>query len=146
MLSLEVSPQRLCVSYSKEKVVAAVEEPREHSSTNPSKWTSPPPRHVGLLTSDSRVGYQERHNLVARVRGPEVHSSDLNVRVLGEPQASALQLKKVRITEDEEVGENVPDQRRPSKHDQHDQLDQRKHRCNLHRWGIYVWIVNYTAL
>lgn len=81
----------------------------------------------------------ERGTLQARVYRPEVHSSDLNVRVSGEPQASALQLKKVRITEDEEVGENVPDQRRPSKHDQ---LNRRKHRYNLHCWDIYVWIVN----
>lgn len=115
MLSLEVSPQRLRVTYSKEKVVAAVDEPREHSSTNPSKWTSPPSRHVGLLASASRVGLQERHNLVARVCWPEVHSSDLNVRVSGEPQASALQLRKVRITEDEEVGENVPEQTKETK-------------------------------
>ena len=47
----------------------------------------------------------ERGTLQARVYRPEVHSSDLNVRVSGEPQASALQLRKVRITEDEEVGE-----------------------------------------
>lgn len=115
MLSLEVSPQRLHVTYSKEKVVAAVDEPRERFSTNPSKWTSPPSRHIGLLASASRAGHQERHNLVARVCWPEVRSSDLNVRVSGEPQASALQLRKVRITEDEEVGENVPEQTKETK-------------------------------
>lgn len=65
MLSLEVSPQRLCVSYSKERVVAAVEEPRTHSSTNPSKWTSPPPRHVGLLASASRAGHPSGQGLQA---------------------------------------------------------------------------------
>ena len=48
MLSLEVSPQRLHVTHTKEKVVVAAEEPRGHSSTKSSKWMSPPTRHIGL--------------------------------------------------------------------------------------------------
>lgn len=68
------------MTYSKEKGVAAEEEPRGHSSTSPSKWTSPPPKHVGLLASASRSGCQERYDLMAQVCWPEKHSSDLNVR------------------------------------------------------------------
>ena len=76
ILSLEVSPQRLYVTYSKEKVVAAGEESRGQSSTSPSKWTSPLPRQVGA----SRAGRQERHNLMVRVCRPAEHTSDLNIR------------------------------------------------------------------
>lgn len=121
-------------------------EPREHSSTNPSSghhhhqdtlvfWPQPPGEAPRDTTSLAR-------SLLAWT----AWRSDTDVRSQAELQASALQLRKGQNHRRWRSRRKCPraNKRRPSKRDQ---LNQRKHRCNLHRLRMDVeWIVNYTAL
>lgn len=77
MLSLEISPQRLHVTHTKDKVVVAVEEPGD--TLQPSH-RSGCHHQQDTLVSASRERHQERHNCTVKVSWPRMHNLDLNVR------------------------------------------------------------------